>query len=368
VAPPEIYRRLLHADALRLWPALVALWVLGSSVLMALGARWRAWLQMGQATAATVPLLVLMAIAGPLTSSLAPSSDLGWAAWPLALLWHLLLLRRQPVWLPRTVLQPLHVLGFWLFVLLGARECQLAMASLGAPGSSWQALGWMLVPVAVLVLVTRAGVLKRWPLADFKRAYLLAACGPLALYLLLWLWVANGLPGDAAPLPYLPLLNPLELAQACIVLALVLWLRTLPAEDQQHLPRPALLGGLGLTAFAVYTGMVLRSCHHWAGVPWDGQALFDSTLTQAALSVAWSVVGVALMLLGHRRFNRLVWAVGAALLGVVVVKLFLVELADRGSLYRIVSFIVVGLLLLLVGYFAPVPPKRPAEDSPAPAA
>ena len=44
------------------------------------------------------------------------------------------------------------------------------------------------------------------------------------------------------------------------------------------------------------------------------------------------------------------------------------ELADRGSLYRIVSFIVVGLLLLLVGYFAPVPPKRPAEDSPAPAA
>ncbi len=365
VAPPEIYRRLLHVDALRLWPALVALWVISTSVLMALGARWRAWLQMGQATAATVPLLVLMAIAGPLTSSIAPSNDLGWVAWPLALGWHLLLLRQQPAWLPRAVLQPLHVLGFWLFVLLGARECQLAMASLGAPGSSWQALGWMLVPVAVLVLVTRPAMLKRWPLADFKRAYLLVACGPLALYLLLWLWVANGLPGDAAPLPYLPLLNPLELAQACIVLALVLWLRTLPAQDQQQLPRPVLLGGLGLTAFAVYTGMVLRTCHHWAGVLWDGQALFDSTLTQAALSVAWSVVGVALMLLGHRRFNRLVWAVGAALLGVVVVKLFLVELADRGSLYRIVSFIVVGLLLLLVGYFAPVPPKRPAEDSPA---
>ena len=50
--------------------------------------------------------------------------------------------------------------------------------------------------------------------------------------------------------------------------------------------------------------------------------------------------------------------VGAVLLGVVVLKLFFVELADRGGLYRIVSFIVVGLLLLMVGYFAPVPPSR----------
>jgi uncharacterized membrane protein len=45
-------------------------------------------------------------------------------------------------------------------------------------------------------------------------------------------------------------------------------------------------------------------------------------------------------------------------MAVVVAKLFLVELAARGSLTRIVSFIVVGLLLLLVGYFAPLPPKR----------
>jgi uncharacterized membrane protein len=52
------------------------------------------------------------------------------------------------------------------------------------------------------------------------------------------------------------------------------------------------------------------------------------------------------------------WVGGAALLGVVVLKLFFVELADRGGLFRIVSFIAVGALLLLVGYFAPVPPTR----------
>ena len=63
------------------------------------------------------------------------------------------------------------------------------------------------------------------------------------------------------------------------------------------------------------------------------------------------------MLHGHRSNERHVWFVGAGLIAVVVVKLFLVELGDSGGIARIVSFIVVGILLLLVGYFAPIPPK-----------
>jgi uncharacterized membrane protein len=48
---------------------------------------------------------------------------------------------------------------------------------------------------------------------------------------------------------------------------------------------------------------------------------------------------------------------GAGLLGVVVVKLFLIDLAGHGSIERIVSFVAVGLLLLVIGWFSPVPPK-----------
>ncbi len=364
VAPPEVYRRLAHGHALQLWPALAATWVLATSVLMTLGARWRAWRMLGQATAGTVPLLAALALLGPLSSSLPPSSDFGWLVWPLALLWHAALLRSQQAWLPQRVLQGLHVLGYWLFVLLAARESQLAMAVPGEPGSTWSALGWVLVPAIVMAAITRPALRQRWPLSRFGDVYFSVACTPLALYLLLWFWGALGLAGNASPLPYVPLLNPLELGQGWVLLSLVLWQRALPAGSAVRAPRPALLGVLGLSAFALYTAVVLRTCHHWAGVRWDGQALFDSTLTQAALSVAWSAIGVALMLLGHRRVLRVVWLAGAALLAVVVAKLFLVELADRGSLYRIVSFIVVGLLLLLVGYFAPVPPKR-GEDKTA---
>jgi uncharacterized membrane protein len=46
------------------------------------------------------------------------------------------------------------------------------------------------------------------------------------------------------------------------------------------------------------------------------------------------------------------------LLALVVVKLFAVDLSRVGGVARIVSFIGVGLLLLLIGYLAPVPPRR----------
>ena len=54
-----------------------------------------------------------------------------------------------------------------------------------------------------------------------------------------------------------------------------------------------------------------------------------------------------------------------SLIGVVVAKLFFVELSNRGGLARIVSFIGVGVLLLVVGYFSPLPPK-PSSPMPLP--
>ena len=55
---------------------------------------------------------------------------------------------------------------------------------------------------------------------------------------------------------------------------------------------------------------------------------------------------------------RGLWIVGAALLGLVVVKLFTVDLADVGTIARIVSFLGVGAVLLVIGYFAPLPPTK----------
>lgn len=106
----------------------------------------------------------------------------------------------------------------------------------------------------------------------------------------------------------------------------------------------------------------MRTAHHWGGVPFRLDALLDSMLVQAGLSLVWTLVALALMIGGHLRVRRELWLVGAALIAVVVAKLFFVELGNRGGLERIVSFIGVGVLLLVVGYFAPLPPQRDSSS------
>jgi uncharacterized membrane protein len=51
-----------------------------------------------------------------------------------------------------------------------------------------------------------------------------------------------------------------------------------------------------------------------------------------------------------------VWIAGSGLLAIVVIKLFLVDLSRIGSIERIISFVSVGVLMLVLGYFSPLPP------------
>jgi uncharacterized membrane protein len=111
-------------------------------------------------------------------------------------------------------------------------------------------------------------------------------------------------------------------------------------------------------AFLWLNGVLLRSIHHWSGVPYYLAPMMHSVVVQAALSIFWTVLALALMVAATRLARRGVWMLGAALMGVVVVKLFVVDLSHVGGIERIVSFIGVGLLMLAVGWFAPVPPRQ----------
>jgi uncharacterized membrane protein len=64
------------------------------------------------------------------------------------------------------------------------------------------------------------------------------------------------------------------------------------------------------------------------------------------------------MLFAHRRALRPLWVAGAGLLGIVVIKMIAIDLSGRGTVERIVSFVAVGLLIMLIGYLTPVPPVR----------
>lgn len=316
------------------------------------------WSELGQATAAYLPVLAILLDRQYLAGSEHPLASWGALVWPLALAMHILLLRAQSAWLSAKLGQAAHVVGAWLFLIVAAVEVHWHFAVWGGAGSAWSALAWALVPLAYVWALSNRRLRDKWPLDTFHAAYSVAAALPVVIFLFLWIGTTTLLGQGAAPLPHVPLLNPLELGQIAALLGIALWWRSLDAQSVLRERGQLVLALLGFATFAVISSMVLRTCHHWGGVPWQAQALLRSMLAQSALSIVWSSIAIGLMLFAHRQALRALWILGAVLVALVVGKLFLVELAASGSLERIVSFIVVGLLLLMVGYFAPLPPRR----------
>jgi len=216
----------------------------------------------------------------------------------------------------------------------------------------WVACTAALPAAACLWVVTRWRDDPRWPFAAHGDAYAVGAGTPLAALLALWFFAVNALsPGDASPLPYLPLANPLDLTLAAVGIAAFVWARRFSG-----LRVSSLYAWLGAGLFVALNGVVLRTAHHWGDVPWRLPALMASKPLQAALTLTWSATALAVMFTATRRGLRPLWMVGAGLLAVVVGKLFLVDLNALSGLSRVVAFLGVGVLLLAIGYLSPLPP------------
>ena len=183
---------------------------------------------------------------------------------------------------------------------------------------------------------------------------------PLIVFLVCWLYGTlffNS--GNPSPLLYLPVLNFLEIIQVAIFLGLIPWWRWCEKNEYlliKNTPMYTPLFILGASFFLWVNSILLRSIHHFGGVEFEFQAMFNSLLVQSTLSVYWCLAGVGIMTIATRKAIRPIWISGAGLLGIVVLKLFLVDLVNTGTVARIVSFMVVGALMLVVGYFSPVPP------------
>ena len=151
------------------------------------------------------------------------------------------------------------------------------------------------------------------------------------------------------PISYLPLLNPVDLG--LLGTGFVLFTLLGHSAGLQALQR-----AWPLAATAFITFATLRAVHHLHGEPWS-EALLQSGFSQASLTIVWSLAGVIACVVGSRQRNRQVWIGGAMLMVVVLLKLPTVDRHYMGNLPGIVSFLSVGLLLVVVGYLAPSPPR-----------
>lgn len=93
---------------------------------------------------------------------------------------------------------------------------------------------------------------------------------------------------------------------------------------------------------------------------------------QLSLSVIWALYGAGLLLAGRVRRVRLLRLMALALLGLTTLKVFLLDLSALDRAYRIISFIVLGAILLAVSYLYQKSQQRAAaeaaEEEPAPPA
>jgi uncharacterized membrane protein len=256
--------------------------------------------------------------------------------------------------------------GGWLWSWVAAiAVTALHFAGEAELGDGWQWIGFGLPLLAFAALLQLRPALLAPPLAqtggnageqggfeDYRRWLLGSAWLVLAMS---WC-VSLFFPGESVPLPWIALLNPLELLQIATLalLAQRVWAGRGTMGSQTG------VAVFALAAFAWVTFATLRATHHWGGTDWS-PSMLDDSVVQTALTVVWSVLGVLGWIFGSKRGDRLLWGAGAVLMGVVLLKLLLIDRGHLGNLFGIVSFIAYGLLCTAVGYFAPAPPRRAAS-------
>ena len=151
---------------------------------------------------------------------------------------------------------------------------------------------------------------------------------------------------------YLPLLNPLDLTLISILLY-----QSYVALKVDSNYRTIVLVVCGLGAFVTVSSMLVRGFASVWGTPTWEQGAWSVSMVQTGLTILWTVIAMVLMFLANKKAIRLVWFAGIALLTMVVAKLVLIDMSNTSAVLRVVSFIGAGLLMLVIGYLAPLPPK-----------
>jgi uncharacterized membrane protein len=111
--------------------------------------------------------------------------------------------------------------------------------------------------------------------------------------------------------------------------------------------RSVALGTVGTVLFYAVSLSILELAELATGADMDTEFQRGHT----GVSAFWGLVSLSFLYLGLTRRSRALRLGGFALFGVTLAKIFLYDLAFLSSLTRALSFIAVGTVLLLAGFF-----------------
>lgn len=327
-----------------------------TSLVLPLIAQRLHWQQLAQLSRLLLPTIVLATVYEILSyidypyNHSHPFTDIGAAAWLFALLAYGWLLVKHHIGAGARYRAPY----LWAVIIVGVLEWQYQFFWLVPETDTWKTIGWLVIPVLIMAAVLRWQRSK--PLyKEQAYSWLWVGGAPvMALLATAFFVISLNADGNTAPLPYIPLLNPLDIALIAVLLLGLQWLNFVGTHfGKLNTVKWAVLG---LMAFTLMNGILLRTLHHWFGTPYEWASIFDVSTVQLAFTLMWAITAFILVLVAHKRGWRTLWIMGASLMGLVVAKLFLLDLAQHGTVERILSFIGAGLILLGMGYFAPLPP------------
>jgi uncharacterized membrane protein len=242
-------------------------------------------------------------------------------------------------------------------------------AGVERPTQSGRALSALLAPLAAGVWALHVDTLQHYAGSQFALAVVL-------LVLLLVLVVARALLercsdwlGTAAEIAtfvfalVLLVVTTLDISRSpwgmlaeALALAGMLWLvyndRPTPVLPRWLAPGSALGAALVLQAY------LLR----WLGPPGHLDLGAIARMRWPTLaSLLWAGMGALLTYAGRRQRSRALWMAGAALLVVAALKIVLLDFGSLGQLTNILAVIAAGVVFMLVGWLAPMPPAAEAD-------
>ena len=184
-------------------------------------------------------------------------------------------------------------------------------------------------------------------------------------------------------LPYLPLLNVYDITSWLVLLyafsaynlsrsaqltadnPLINSHTNIKAISTRVWARDGVLVTLALIGFWLLSSMLIRTLHAYIDTPLWHTGAWRSEQVQTGLTMLWTLSALLATIIASRTWQRTLWLMGIGLLGVVVLKLVLVDLSQTEAIWRVISFIGAGSLILLIGYLAPLPPESPDNSNSA---
>ncbi len=255
----------------------------------------------------------------------------------------------------------LHPLGLWIIVGFLTSKLYFQV-SLLSDDLAIHSVSLVLIPMVVSWWIMVHRHFLPLSLRAYEENYRSVGVGGMMAFVMLWELYSFTLVGESFSIRSVEIFNPLNIVDILVLVIFSYWFY-INKDRFEHRVRMGAFVSIALLSMLLISVILARFVHHFAAVPYTLSGLFGNMLFQMGLSILWSILAIVAMLFAKSLSHRLLWIAGFSVLLLVVLKLFVIELAGSGTIERIVSFIAVGGLMLIIGYYAPLPPRREVTES-----